>query len=189
MGPLVGGWSVRPCPREDDDLMPILGFAQLNAGLSGIVATAPDDKQREGTGPGDETSPSPQKSPDTATQGRGRMIRMPRPRSSVASAPSASSLIRDDLAVEEQLIQLADEADDARLRALVSETPLAEREHRKASRHADRLRKHRDTLSAKVARTRRRTRRAARPVRSHMSDIRVVVAEDVATHGSRRSAA
>ncbi|HAN26112.1 MAG TPA: hypothetical protein DCP95_16320, partial [Microbacterium ginsengisoli] len=40
---------------------------------------------------------------------------------------------RDDLAVtEEQLIQLADEADDARLRALVSETPLAEREHRKA---------------------------------------------------------
>ncbi|MEK9635709.1 MAG: hypothetical protein VW060_01440, partial [Acidimicrobiaceae bacterium] len=53
---------------------------------------------------------------------------------------------RDDLAVtEEQLIQLADEADDARLRALVSETPLAEREHRKASRHADRLRKHRDT--------------------------------------------
>ena len=58
-----------------------------------------------------------------------------------------------DLAVtEEQLIQLADEADDARLRALVSETPLAEREHRKASRHADRLRKHRDTLSAKIAR-------------------------------------
>lgn len=59
---------------------------------------------------------------------------------------------RDDLAVtEEQLIQLADEADDARLRALVSETPLAELEHRKASRHADRLRKHRDTLSAKIA--------------------------------------
>ena len=76
-----------------------------------------------------------------------------RPRSSVASAPSASSFDpRDDLAVtEEQLIQLADEADDARLRALVSETPLAEREHRKASRHADRLRKHRDTLSAKIA--------------------------------------
>ena len=58
---------------------------------------------------------------------------------------------RNDLAVtEEQLVQLADEADDARLRALVSETPLAEREHRKASRHADRLRKHRDTLFAKI---------------------------------------
>ncbi|MEO0492884.1 MAG: hypothetical protein AAF081_05670 [Actinomycetota bacterium] len=59
---------------------------------------------------------------------------------------------REDLAVtEEQLIQLADEADDARLRALVSETPLAEKEHRKASRHADRLRKHRDKLAAKIA--------------------------------------
>ena len=58
---------------------------------------------------------------------------------------------RDDLAVtEEQLIQLADEADDARLRALVSETPLAEREHRKASRHAERLRKQRDALSVKI---------------------------------------
>ena len=59
---------------------------------------------------------------------------------------------RDDLAVtEEQLVQLADEAEDARLRALVSETPLAEKEHRKASRHADRLRKHRDRLATKIA--------------------------------------
>lgn len=59
---------------------------------------------------------------------------------------------RDDLGVtEEQLAQLADEADDARLRSLVSETPIAEKEHRKASRHADRLRKHRDRLQAEVA--------------------------------------
>lgn len=59
---------------------------------------------------------------------------------------------REDLAVtEEQLIQLADEADDARLRALVSETPQADKDHRKASRHADRLRKHRDRLSTKIA--------------------------------------
>lgn len=59
--------------------------------------------------------------------------------------------MRDDLAVtEEQLSQLAGEADDARLRALVSETPLAEREHRAASRHADRLRAHRDRLHARI---------------------------------------
>ncbi len=58
---------------------------------------------------------------------------------------------REDLAVtEEQLLQLADEEEDARLRALVSETPLAEKEHRKASRHADRLRKHRDRLATKI---------------------------------------
>jgi hypothetical protein len=45
---------------------------------------------------------------------------------------------REELAViEEQLAALADAADDARLRSLVSETPLAESEHRDAQRHAD----------------------------------------------------
>ena len=60
--------------------------------------------------------------------------------------------LRDDLQVtDEQLIRLVDEAEDARLRALVSETPLAEKEHRAAGRHAERLRKHRDKVSAKLA--------------------------------------
>ena len=41
--------------------------------------------------------------------------------------------LRDELAIaDEQLAHLADEAEDARLRSLVSETPLAEREHRSA---------------------------------------------------------
>jgi hypothetical protein len=61
-------------------------------------------------------------------------------------------VLRDDLSVsDEQLVQLADEADDARLRALVSETPLAEKEHRKASRHVERLRKHRERIAARIA--------------------------------------
>ena len=38
---------------------------------------------------------------------------------------------------DEQLGHLADAADDARLRSLVSETPLADREHHDAQRHAD----------------------------------------------------
>lgn len=60
--------------------------------------------------------------------------------------------LREDLRVtEEQLIQLSDEADDARIRALVSETPVAEKEHRKATRHADRLRASRDNAVAKIA--------------------------------------
>ena len=59
--------------------------------------------------------------------------------------------LRDDLRItEEHLIQMADEADDARLRALVSETPLAEKEHRLAGRHADALRTHRDEVVAKI---------------------------------------
>ena len=59
--------------------------------------------------------------------------------------------LRDDLKItEEQLTQLTEEADDARIRALVSETPLAEREHRRAGRHADALRNHRDEVVARI---------------------------------------
>jgi hypothetical protein len=46
--------------------------------------------------------------------------------------------LREELRVsDEQLHHLGDEAEDARLRAIVSETPLAEREDRDARRHAD----------------------------------------------------
>ena len=63
------------------------------------------------------------------------------------------SALRVDLHVcEEQLVQIADEADECRLRALVSETPIAEREYREAQRHADRLRQHRDEIAARIAR-------------------------------------
>ena len=59
---------------------------------------------------------------------------------------------RDDLRIaEEQLAQLVDEADDARLRALVSETPISEREHKHAARHADKMRRHRADLQDKIS--------------------------------------
>jgi hypothetical protein len=45
---------------------------------------------------------------------------------------------RTELAVvEEQLAALTEAADEMRVRALVSETPLAEHEHDDAQRHAD----------------------------------------------------
>jgi hypothetical protein len=53
--------------------------------------------------------------------------------------------------VEEQLAHLVDDADEARLRALVSETPLAGQDHRDAQRHADAMRRHRDDLVAELA--------------------------------------
>ena len=60
--------------------------------------------------------------------------------------------LRADLAVaDEQLAQLADEADEARMRALVSETPLAEHEHREARRHADAMARHRGEVVAEIA--------------------------------------
>lgn len=52
--------------------------------------------------------------------------------------------LRDELTViDEQLNALADTADDHRLRALMSETPIADREFRDAQRHADAMARHR----------------------------------------------
>jgi hypothetical protein len=61
--------------------------------------------------------------------------------------------LRRELSVtDEQLAQLADEAEDARLRSLVSETPLAEREHREASRHAEAMDRHRAEVLRDITR-------------------------------------
>lgn len=45
--------------------------------------------------------------------------------------------------VDEQLAALADAADESRIRSLVSETPLADREHQEAQKHADAMARHR----------------------------------------------
>ena len=59
--------------------------------------------------------------------------------------------MRAELVVtEEQLAFLEDEAEDARLRALVAETPLADVEARDARRHTDALARHRDRLRGTV---------------------------------------
>ena len=64
--------------------------------------------------------------------------------------------LRDELAVvDEQLAALVQAADDARLRALVSETPLAGREHTDARRHADAMGRHQAELAGEVARLER----------------------------------
>src|SRR5918992_670101 len=57
--------------------------------------------------------------------------------------------LRHELAVlDEQLVVFNDAADEARLRALVSETPLADQEQREASRHADAMTRSRADLAA-----------------------------------------
>lgn len=52
---------------------------------------------------------------------------------------------------EEQLVFLENEAEEARLRALVAETPLTDAEARDARRHADALGRHRDALVLSIA--------------------------------------
>ena len=58
---------------------------------------------------------------------------------------------RRELAIaDEQLAHLAEEADDARLRSRMSETPLAEQEHREAARHAEAMTRHRAAVVATI---------------------------------------
>src|SRR3954471_15824228 len=53
--------------------------------------------------------------------------------------------------IDEQLLFLADAADEARLRALVSETPLADKEHHDAQKHADAMARQREHVLASIA--------------------------------------
>ncbi|MGQ0616442.1 MAG: hypothetical protein ACT4PW_05550 [Acidimicrobiia bacterium] len=57
---------------------------------------------------------------------------------------------------DDQLAQLAEQADEARLRALVSETPLAARDHADAQKHADAMQRHRAEVVAAMAQLERR---------------------------------
>lgn len=60
-------------------------------------------------------------------------------------------LARELAVAEEQCQVLAEQADEARLRSLVSETPIAEREHREAARHADAMARHRDEVRQAIS--------------------------------------
>jgi hypothetical protein len=69
-------------------------------------------------------------------------------------ADSANRLrrARQELAViDEQLAVLAETAEEARLRALVSETPLANKEYQEAQRHADAMDRTRRAVLSSIA--------------------------------------
>jgi hypothetical protein len=53
--------------------------------------------------------------------------------------------------VEQQLAALAEDADDTRVRALVADSPAADREHLEAQRHADAMERTRQSLVASIA--------------------------------------
>ena len=64
--------------------------------------------------------------------------------------------LREELHVSaEQLAHLADAADDARLRSLVSETPVADVDHRQAERHAEAMRRHQAKVAEEIAKLER----------------------------------
>jgi hypothetical protein len=64
--------------------------------------------------------------------------------------------VREEIAVaDEQLEHFTTDADDARIRALVSETPISDIDHRQAERHAAAMARHRDELIETIARLER----------------------------------
>lgn len=70
----------------------------------------------------------------------------------LAAVGKRLSALRADLSVTEQaLIQLDGESDDARIRALVSETPLAQKEHEQVRRQYEAQRRNRDRLRTEIA--------------------------------------
>ena len=61
--------------------------------------------------------------------------------------------LREELALaDEQLAHFADLTDDSRIRAMVSETPLADEEHRQAERTSTAMARHRSDLVAELVR-------------------------------------
>lgn len=70
----------------------------------------------------------------------------------LAQASGRLRELREELrVVEDQKIQLVDEADELSLRALVAETPAAEFEYREAKKHADALVRHHAQVSREIA--------------------------------------
>ena len=53
--------------------------------------------------------------------------------------------------IDAQLAELSDQADEAKIRAVVAETPLAEQEWSEAHRHAEQMAKTREAARRKIA--------------------------------------
>ena len=71
----------------------------------------------------------------------------------LAEVGSRLQRLRSDLAVaEEQLAYFKEEADEARVRALVSETAIADKDRRGSERHAANMALHRDGLREEIQR-------------------------------------
>jgi hypothetical protein len=59
---------------------------------------------------------------------------------------------REELSVlDQQLAAFVDEADETRVRALVSDAPEAVKDHRQAEKHAEAMRRSRSALAASIA--------------------------------------
>jgi len=60
----------------------------------------------------------------------------------IGTSQQLKRLREEKQVAEEQVSVLGDEAEDARIRSLVSETPIADKEYREAMKHAESMRRH-----------------------------------------------
>jgi len=74
----------------------------------------------------------------------------------IALSSEIASLQADLRVVQDQLVHFEDEAEDARLRALVAETPQADKVHRDISATASAFRRDRDHKLGKIKKLERR---------------------------------
>ena len=156
MGSSMG--SVQPdSPALPQALSPVAVHTTMTDRWRTVIVQDARDSRRDGHvgadeplgRPGGDGPPRPLQyglSPTLAAMSRDRIERR------LKGVSTRVKRLRADLAIaEEQLRQLVDDADDARLRALVSETPGASKEHRSADRHAEAMRRHRDGLVEEIA--------------------------------------
>jgi hypothetical protein len=68
----------------------------------------------------------------------------------VDTAQRLKQLKADLQVAEEQLAHFTDQAEDARIRSLVSETPLADKEHREARKHAESMQRYQSDLVEEI---------------------------------------
>ncbi len=141
-----------------------LGFAVAHVDVADVLLQAAVDDA--------SVNNTPQRA---ANSRRGRIAQSSmspaRPRTPRISGPMSRSMLerklievgerlkqlRAELVVtDEQFSHFAEAADDARLRALVSETPLADREHHEAQRHFDAMGKHRAEVQSSIDQLERR---------------------------------
>ena len=103
---------------------------------------------------GSHTTVRPASIPGPAQNRRyARLVRRQRVELKLRDVSGQLTKLREELTVtDDQLLHFAEEADETRLRSLVSETPLADQENRAAQKHADVLRRQRARVAEEIAR-------------------------------------
>jgi hypothetical protein len=151
---LVALEGVQGHDEQEDPLAPLTPHAVVQGftlGLEHIRRLERGFAWREGGSPV-ESAPHDDDPPRRRSGSRaGLMARSILQRRLVDVSDRLKRLRAERSVTEEQLLFLENEAEDARLRALVAETPLADAEARDARRHADAIARHRDALVLSIA--------------------------------------